>query len=83
MFQFSSRSTGEALSGVELNLRSSSGSSLKDRWALVSLPFFIDFEFSSYMFYSYFVLSLDVCIVTITWSLLFVFIAMWIIYLTR
>jgi hypothetical protein len=35
------------------------------------------------MFCSYFVLSLDACIITITWSLLFVFIALWIIYLTR
>jgi hypothetical protein len=28
-------------------------------------------------------LSLDACIVTITWSLLFVVIALWVIYLTR
>jgi hypothetical protein len=35
------------------------------------------------MFYSYFVLTLDVCIVTITWSLLFVVIALWAICLTR
>jgi hypothetical protein len=38
---------------------------------------------SSYMFYSCFVLSLDVSIVTITWSLLFVVIALWVIRLTR
>jgi hypothetical protein len=31
-------------SRVESSLRSSSGSSLRDWWALVSLPFFIDFE---------------------------------------
>jgi predicted ABC-type exoprotein transport system permease subunit len=35
------------------------------------------------MFYSCFVLSFDACIVTITWSLLFVVIAMWVICLTR
>jgi hypothetical protein len=35
------------------------------------------------MFYSCFVLSLDACIVTITWSLLFVVIALWIICLAR
>jgi hypothetical protein len=35
------------------------------------------------MFCSCFVLSLDACIVTITWSLLFVVIALWVIYLTR
>jgi hypothetical protein len=35
------------------------------------------------MFCSCFVLSLDVCIVTIMWSLLFVVIALWVIYLTR
>jgi hypothetical protein len=40
-------------------------------------------SYSSYMFYSCFVLSLDVCIVTITWSLLFVVIALWVIYLTQ
>jgi hypothetical protein len=34
------------------------------------------------MFCFYFVLSLDVCIVTITWSLLFVVIALWVICLT-
>jgi hypothetical protein len=34
------------------------------------------------MFYSCFVLSLDACIVTITWSLLFVIIALWVICLT-
>jgi hypothetical protein len=34
------------------------------------------------MFCSCFVLSLDACIVTITWSLLFVFIAGWVICLT-
>jgi hypothetical protein len=38
---------------------------------------------SSYMFCSCFVLSLDACIVTITWSLLFVVIALWVICLTR
>jgi hypothetical protein len=38
---------------------------------------------SFYMFYSCFVLSFDVCIVTITWSLLFVVIALWVICLTR
>jgi hypothetical protein len=37
---------------------------------------------SSYMFYSCFVLSFDACIVTITWSLLFAVIALWIICLT-
>jgi hypothetical protein len=31
-------------SRVESSLCSSTGSSLRDRWALVSLPFFIDFE---------------------------------------
>jgi hypothetical protein len=35
------------------------------------------------MFYSCFVLSFDACIVTITWSLLFVVIALWVICLTR
>jgi hypothetical protein len=35
------------------------------------------------MFYSYFVLSFDACIVTITWSLLFVVIALWVICLTQ
>jgi hypothetical protein len=35
------------------------------------------------MFCSCFVLSLDACIVTITWSLLFGVIALWVIYLTR
>jgi hypothetical protein len=35
------------------------------------------------MFCSCFVLSLDACIVTIMWSLLFVVIALWVIYLTR
>jgi hypothetical protein len=35
------------------------------------------------MFYSYFVLSLDACIVTITWSLLFVVTALGVISLTR
>jgi hypothetical protein len=34
------------------------------------------------MFYSCHVLSFDVCIVTITWSLLFIVIALWVIYLT-
>jgi hypothetical protein len=38
---------------------------------------------SSYMFCSCFVLSFDACIVTITWSLLFVVIALWVICLTR
>jgi hypothetical protein len=33
-------------------------------------------SYSSYMLCSYFVFSLDACIVTITWSLLFVIIAM-------
>jgi hypothetical protein len=37
-------STGEALSRVESSIHSISGSSLRDRRALVSLPFFIDFE---------------------------------------
>jgi hypothetical protein len=32
---------------------------------------------------SYFVLRLDACIVTITWTLLFVVIALWVICLTR
>jgi hypothetical protein len=40
-------------------------------------------SYSSYMFCSCFVLSLDACTVTITWSLLFVVIALWVIYLTR
>jgi hypothetical protein len=35
------------------------------------------------MFCSYLVLSFDACIVTITWSLLFVVIALWVIYPTR
>jgi uncharacterized BrkB/YihY/UPF0761 family membrane protein len=35
------------------------------------------------MFCSYFVLSFDVCIVTITWWLLFAVIALWVICLTR
>jgi hypothetical protein len=35
------------------------------------------------MFYSCFVLSFDACIVTITWSLLFVVIVLWVICLTR
>jgi hypothetical protein len=35
------------------------------------------------MFCSYFVLSFDVCIVTGTWSLLFVLIALYVIYLTQ
>jgi hypothetical protein len=35
------------------------------------------------MFCSCFVLSFDACIVTITWSLLFVVIALWVIYPTR
>jgi hypothetical protein len=35
------------------------------------------------MFYSCSVLSFDACIVTITWSLLFVVIALWVICLTR
>jgi hypothetical protein len=35
------------------------------------------------MFCSCLVLSFDVCIVTITWSLLFIVIALWIICLTR
>jgi prepilin signal peptidase PulO-like enzyme (type II secretory pathway) len=35
------------------------------------------------MLCSCFVLSFDVCIVTITWSLLFVVIDLWVIYLTR
>jgi hypothetical protein len=35
------------------------------------------------MFCSYFILSLDACIVTITGSLLFVVIALWVICLTR
>jgi hypothetical protein len=35
------------------------------------------------MFCSYFVLSLDACIVTITWSLLFVVISLWVICLTQ
>jgi hypothetical protein len=35
------------------------------------------------MFCSYFVLSFDACIVTTTWSLLFVVIALWVICLTR
>jgi hypothetical protein len=34
------------------------------------------------VFCSYFVLSFDACIVTITWSLLFVVIALWVICLT-
>jgi hypothetical protein len=34
------------------------------------------------MFCSYFVLSFDACIVTITWSLMFVVIAPWVIYPT-
>jgi hypothetical protein len=38
---------------------------------------------SSYMFCSCFVLRFDACIVTITWSLLFVVIALWVICLTR
>jgi hypothetical protein len=38
---------------------------------------------SSYMSCSCFVLSFDACIVTITWSLLFVVIALWVIYLAR
>jgi hypothetical protein len=42
--QFNSSSTGEAQPRVESSIRSSSKSSLRDRWALVSLPFFIDFE---------------------------------------
>jgi hypothetical protein len=37
---------------------------------------------SSYMFYSCLALSFDACIVTITWSLLFVGIALWVICLT-
>jgi hypothetical protein len=37
-------STGEALSRVESSIHSISRSSLRDRRALVSLPFFIDFE---------------------------------------
>jgi hypothetical protein len=37
---------------------------------------------SSYMFCSCFVLSFDACIVTITRSLLFVGIVLWVIYLT-
>jgi hypothetical protein len=41
-FWFSSRSAGEP--HQESSLRSSSESSLRDRWAIVSLPFFIDFE---------------------------------------
>jgi hypothetical protein len=35
------------------------------------------------MFYSCFVLSLDACIIIITWSLLFVVIALWVISLIR
>jgi hypothetical protein len=35
------------------------------------------------MFCSYFTLSLDQCIVAITWSLLFIVIALWVICLTR
>jgi hypothetical protein len=35
------------------------------------------------MFCSYFVLSFDACIVTITWYLLFVVIAVWVIYPTQ
>jgi hypothetical protein len=35
------------------------------------------------MFCSRFVLSLDACIVTITWSLLFIVIALWVICLTQ
>jgi hypothetical protein len=46
------------------------------------LTFLIDFEFSSYMFCSCFVLGLDECIVTITCSLLFDVIALWVICLT-
>jgi hypothetical protein len=38
---------------------------------------------SSYLFCYYFVLSFDACIVTITWSLLFVVIALWVICPTR
>jgi hypothetical protein len=37
----------------------------------------------SFMFYSYFVLRFDACIVTITWSLLFVVIALWVICPTQ
>jgi hypothetical protein len=37
----------------------------------------------SYMFCSCLVLRFDACIVTITWSLLFVVISLWFIYLTR
>jgi hypothetical protein len=62
-------------SRVESSLRSSFGSSLKDRWALVSLLFFMDLSPSSHMLCSCFVLSFDACIVTITWSLMFVVIA--------
>jgi hypothetical protein len=35
------------------------------------------------MFYSCFVLSFDACIVTITWSLLFVVVALWFVCPTR
>jgi hypothetical protein len=38
---------------------------------------------TSYLFYSYFILSFNACIVTITWSVLFIIIALWVIYPTR
>jgi hypothetical protein len=47
------------------------------RCAHVSLPFFLDFCNSIYLFYLVPILSFDACIVTITWARLCVVISLW------
>jgi hypothetical protein len=77
MFWFSSSSADEALLGVESRVKSSLELRKWSQRSLSSciLTFLYRLSPSSYMFCSCFVLRFDMCIVTITWSLLFVVIA--------
>jgi hypothetical protein len=84
MFWFSSRSVGEALSGVESQVFARVSKVVSEIGDLLYLYLSsLTLSPSSYMFCSCFVLSFDVRIVTITWSLLFVVIALSVICLTR
>jgi hypothetical protein len=84
MFQFSSRIIVEALSGAKSRVESSLELRKLSQRSVNSciLTFLYRLSPSSYMFCSCFVLSLDVCI-TITRSILFVVIALWVICLTQ
>jgi hypothetical protein len=84
MFQFSCRSIGEALLGVKSRVESSIELRKLSQRSVNSciLTFLYRLSPSSYVFRSCFVLSLDACI-TITRSLLFVVIALWVICLTQ